>query len=66
MKIIIAIGKRLSLITLLGVVLVFLAWIYVFKRGFETGWISATAIAIVVILVFVKIGSFTHYIVPTV
>jgi len=63
-----AIGNRLSLITSLAVVLAFLAWIYVFKRGFETGWIRATAIAIVAILVFViivlTIGSFTHLIVP--
>jgi hypothetical protein len=54
--------------TSLGVVLAFLAWIYVFKRGFETGWVKATAIAIVAILVFVMIGlaigSFTHHIVP--
>ena len=65
-----AIGNRLSLITSLGVVLAFLAWIYVFKRGFETGWIRATAIAIVAIFVFVIIGraidSFTHLIVPNV
>jgi hypothetical protein len=64
------IGNRLSLIISLGVVLAFLAWIYVFKRGFETGWIRATAIAIVAILVFVMIGvaigSFTHLIVPNV
>jgi hypothetical protein len=63
-----AIENRLSLITSLGVILAFLAWIYVFKRGFETGWIRATAIAIVAILVFViiglAIGSFTHLIVP--
>ena len=65
-----AIGNRLALITSLGVVLAFLAWIYVFKKGFETGWIRATAIAIVAILVFVMIGltigSFTHLIVPNV
>ena len=64
-----ATGNRLSLITSLGVVLAFLAWIYIFKRGFETGWIRATTIAIVAILVFVMIGvaigSFTHHIVPT-
>src|SRR5215469_2906782 len=65
-----ATGNRLSLITSLGVVLAFLAWIYIFKRGFETGWIRATTIAIVAILVFVvigvAIGSFTHLIVPNV
>jgi hypothetical protein len=65
-----AIGDRLSLITSLGVVLAFLAWIYVFKRGFETSWIRAAAIAVVAILVFVMIGvaiaSVTHLFVPNV
>ncbi|HYA81833.1 MAG TPA: hypothetical protein VEH06_00090 [Candidatus Bathyarchaeia archaeon] len=65
-----AVGSRLSLITSIGVFLAFLAWIYVFKRGFETGWIRATAIAIIAILVFVMIGvtigSFIHHIVPNV
>jgi hypothetical protein len=65
-----AIGNQLSLITSLGVVLAFLAWIYVFKRGFQTGWVRASAIAIVAILVFIMIGlaigSFTHLIVPNV
>jgi hypothetical protein len=60
----------MSLITSLGVVLAFLAWIYVFKRGFETGWIRATVIAIVAIpvcvVIGVAIGSFTHHIVPNV
>jgi hypothetical protein len=51
-----ALGNRLSLIMLLGVVLAFLAWIYVFKRGFETGWIRAAAIAVLAIIVFVVIG----------
>lgn len=50
------IGNQLSLITSLGVVLAFMAWIYVFKRGFETGWIRAVGIAIVAIIVFVIIG----------
>lgn len=35
-----AIGNRSSLIVSIGLVLAFLAWIYVFKRGFETGWIK--------------------------
>lgn len=65
-----AIGNRLKLITSLGVVLAFLAWIYVFKRGFETGWIRAAAIAIVAIIVFVIIGvaiaSVTHLFLPNI
>ena len=44
--------------------------IYVFKKGFETSWIRATAIAIVAIIVFVMIGlaigSFIHLAVPNV
>ena len=63
-----ALGNRLSIIMLLGAVLAFLAWIYVFKRGFETGWIRAAAIAILAIIVFVIIGAvialFTHLFVP--
>ena len=51
-----AIGNRLSLIMSLGVVLAFLVWIYVFKRGFETVWIRAAGIAMVAIIVFVMIG----------
>jgi hypothetical protein len=51
-----AIEDRLSLMTSLGIVLAFLAWIYVFKRGFETGWIRAAGIAIFAMIVFVIIG----------
>jgi Adenine deaminase C-terminal domain len=47
-----------------GLVLAFLAWIYVFKRGFETGWIRGAGIALLTIIVFVIIGVvialFTH------
>jgi len=63
-----ALGNRLSIIMLLGTVLAFLAWIYVFKKGFETGWIRAAAIAVLAIIVFVIIGAvialFTHLFVP--
>lgn len=63
-----ALGNRLSIIMLLGTVLAFLAWIYVFKKGFETGWIRAAAIAVLAIIVFVIIGAvialFTPLFVP--
>ena len=63
-----ALGNRLSIIMLLGTVLAFLAWTYVFKKGFETGWIRAAAIAVLAIIVFVIIGAvialFTHLFVP--
>jgi hypothetical protein len=51
-----------------GLVLALLAWIYVFKRGFETGWLRGAGIALLAIIVFVIMGvviaSFTHLFVP--
>jgi len=37
-------------------IIAFIAWIGVFKRGFDTGWIRALAIAILAIIVFAVIG----------
>jgi hypothetical protein len=34
----------------------FIAWIGVFKKGFDTGWLRAIGIAILAIIVFVVIG----------
>jgi hypothetical protein len=34
----------------------FIAWIGVFKKGFDTGWLRALAIAILAIIVFAVIG----------
>lgn len=63
----VAIGNRSSII--LGLVLAFLAWIYVFKRGFETRWNKGAAIALLAIIVFVILGllfaSLTHLFVPS-
>jgi hypothetical protein len=63
------IGNRSPLITSIGLVLAFLAWIYVFKRGFKTGWIRGVGIALLAIVLFVIIGTFivlfTHLFVPT-
>jgi hypothetical protein len=63
-----AVGSHSSIIVSLGLVLAFLAWIYVFKRGFETGWLRGAGIALLAIVVFVIIGviiaSFTHLFVP--
>lgn len=64
----IAIGNRSPIIVSIGLVLAFLAWIYVFKRGFETGWLRGAGIALLAIIVFVMIGiiigSVTHLFVP--
>jgi hypothetical protein len=46
----------LSSINMIGIVLAFVGWIYVFRKGFETGWIRAVGIAIVAVIVFVIIG----------
>jgi hypothetical protein len=43
-------------VNMIGIVIAFIAWIYVFKRGFKTGWIRALGITIVAIVVFVIIG----------
>lgn len=37
-------------------IIAFIAWIGVFKKGFDTGWIRALAIAILAIIVFAVIG----------
>ena len=37
-------------------ILAFIAWIGVFKKGFDTGWIRALAIAILATVVFAVIG----------
>ena len=64
------IENRSQLISSIGLVLAFLAWIYVFKRGFETGWIRGIGIALLAMIVFVIIGTVialcTHLLVPSV
>ncbi len=46
----------LSTVNMIGIVLAFVSWIYVFKKGFETGWMRALGIAIVAVIVFVIMG----------
>jgi hypothetical protein len=38
-------------------IIAFIAWIGVFKKGFDTGWLRALAIAILAIVVFAIIGA---------
>jgi len=40
----------------LGYILAFIAWIWVYKRTFRTGWLGGLAIAILAVIVFVVIG----------
>ena len=41
---------------LIAFIIAFIAWIGIFKKGFDTGWIRALAIAILAIIVFAVIG----------
>lgn len=45
-----------TLPVIIGLIVAFVAWIGVFKRGFHTGWIRALGIAILAIIVFAVIG----------
>lgn len=47
-----SIGNHL-LVNEIGIVLAFIALIYVFKRGFKTGWIKAAGITILAVIVIV-------------
>ena len=41
---------------MIAFILAFIAWIGVFKKGFDTGWLRALGIAILAIIVFAVIG----------
>ena len=42
--------------TIIGFIVAFIAWIGVFKKGFDTGWLRAIGIAFLAIIVFVVVG----------
>jgi hypothetical protein len=52
----VTLGERLSIATI-SFILAFIAWIGVFKWGFETGWLRALGIAILATVVFIVIGA---------
>ncbi len=41
---------------IIGFIIAFVAWIGVFKKGFDTGWLRALGIAILAIIIFAVIG----------
>jgi hypothetical protein len=53
----------MSSINMIGIAIAFIAWTYVFKKGFKTGWIRALAIGIAAIVVFVIIGIIIAFII---
>jgi len=42
---------------IIAFIIAFIAWIGIFKKGFDTGWIRALAIAILAAIVFAVIGA---------
>ena len=51
---------------IIAFLLAFVAWIAVFKKGFDTGWIRALAIALLATVVFVVIGIVITLIIQTI
>jgi hypothetical protein len=51
----VALGSK-TIPAIIAFIIAFIAWIGVFKKGFDTGWIRALAIAILAIVVFAVIG----------
>jgi hypothetical protein len=45
-----------TLPVIIGLIVAFVAWIGVFKRGFHTGWLRALGIAMLAVIVFGVIG----------
>jgi hypothetical protein len=41
---------------IIGLIIAFIAWIGVFKKGFDTGWLRALGIAVLAIIIFAVIG----------
>jgi hypothetical protein len=50
-----AIGD-LTLPVIIAFIVAFVAWIWVFKKGFDTGWLRALGIAFLAVIVFGVIG----------
>jgi hypothetical protein len=41
---------------IIGFIIAFIAWIGVFKKGFNTGWLRALGVALLAIIIFAVIG----------
>lgn len=52
----VTIGQQV-LVAALSFILAFIAWIGVFKVGFDTGWLRALGIALLATIVFIVIGA---------
>lgn len=52
----VTLGKSMFVVTAVSFILAFIAWVGVFKRGFDTGWLRALSIAVLASIVFFVIG----------
>ena len=52
----VALGGQQAIPAVIALIISFIAWIGVFKKGFDTGWLRAIGIAILAIVVFAIIG----------
>jgi hypothetical protein len=50
----------------IGFIVAFIAWIGIFKMGFDTGWLRALGIAILAIIVFAVIGFIISFLIQLV
>jgi hypothetical protein len=55
-----------SIPLIIGFIFAFVAWIGIFKIGFDTGWLRALGIAILAIIVFVVIGLIISFLIQLV
>jgi hypothetical protein len=58
-----AIVGELTVPMIIGFIVAFIAWIAVFKKGFDTGWLRALGIAILAIIIFAVIGLIISFII---
>lgn len=61
-----AIVGDLTVPLIIGFIIAFIAWIGVFKMGFDTGWLRALGIAILAIIVFAVIGFIISFLIQLV
>ena len=61
----VALGSQ-TIPAIIAFILAFIAWIGVFKKGFNTGWIRALAIALLATVVFAVIGIVITLIIQTI
>ncbi|HEX2013618.1 MAG TPA: hypothetical protein VLA68_00180 [Nitrososphaera sp.] len=62
----VAFGEGAGWLGAIAFIIAFIAWIGVFKKGFDTGWLRALGIAVLATVVFIVIGIIITYIMQSV